>query len=80
MRKYVKPVSAVSQARIARVQKRGYADRQAGKRREENPYKGRWDRDNWKDGWWDAEIDIAYAIVSEEAESTSIFRSEASSS
>ncbi len=58
---FVKPASFANQTRIARVQKRGYADRQAGKRREDNPYKNRRDRSDWDVGWWDAEIEIQAA-------------------
>ena len=55
---YQRPVKYASHARIARVQQRGYADRQAGKRKKDNPYKNQWDRDNWLIGWEDADIDI----------------------
>lgn len=55
---YKPTVKYASHARITRVQKRGYADRMAGKRKEDNPYKNRWDRDNWQTGWWDAEIEL----------------------
>lgn len=57
---YRPTVSYANQTRITRVQKRGYDDRAAGKRKKDNPYKNRWDRDNWLVGWVDADIAIHF--------------------
>ncbi len=56
---YKPTVKYASRVRITRVQQRGYADRQAGKLEKDNPYRNRWDRDNWLVGWQDADIAIS---------------------
>jgi len=55
---YKRTLSYATRARMRCARRKGYAARTAGQPRTANPYKNKWDRDNWLTGWWDAEIKL----------------------